>query len=257
MNIIEELIVCLMLNQSVRYLNVNDTDIGDAEVGELAKLINGRDLPIFVDCQNLSNKENVKMLNELYQRQMIQKRLIKICIATASPLKIQAVSQSFSKLFQNAEIVTVSYDTKSNVNEQPKGHDETIRGAKNRLSHLKSILKENNINDFDYLVAIENGLLYMENIDTWYDIGWVLIEGDHGNRHFTMSCSVLLPTHYVEQAREIGFEKITVGSLLSKDLGCNSKDPHHYLTHGFVSRIELLVQAVCTAIGQLLTYIPK
>jgi len=85
----------------------------------------------------------------------------------------------------------------------------------------------------------------------------VILEGDHNDQLMTMSGAVMFPTQFVEKTMKQGFDTKTIGFFLSKELGCNSKDPHQYLTHNFVTRIELLEQTIIILIGQLMTYIPN
>mmetsp|Transcript_4788 Transcript_4788/g.7595 ORF Transcript_4788/g.7595 Transcript_4788/m.7595 type:complete len:173 (+) Transcript_4788:122-640(+) len=65
---------------------------------------------------------------------------LKVFVGTQSKLKLEAVRTAFSDL--NRTVSVVGFKAKSRVSEQPYGHEETRRGAMNRLSHAKSLAKE-------------------------------------------------------------------------------------------------------------------
>jgi hypothetical protein len=56
----------------------------------------------------------------------------------------------------------------------------------------------------------------------------------------------------VNEAQSKGFETTTVGSVMaSKDSSISDTDPHYSLTSNFISRVELIKDAIKIAIGQL------
>eukprot|EP00465_Bigelowiella_longifila_P005477 CAMPEP_0185255568 /NCGR_PEP_ID=MMETSP1359-20130426/4637_1 /TAXON_ID=552665 /ORGANISM="Bigelowiella longifila, Strain CCMP242" /LENGTH=143 /DNA_ID=CAMNT_0027839597 /DNA_START=24 /DNA_END=455 /DNA_ORIENTATION=+ len=65
---------------------------------------------------------------------------LKIFVGTQSQLKLEAVQAAFSDL--NRSVSVVGFKAKSRVSEQPYGHEETRRGAMNRLSHTKALAEE-------------------------------------------------------------------------------------------------------------------
>lgn len=93
---------------------------------------------------------------------------------------------------------------------------------------------------------------------------------------FSIYRSLKIPNYLVDQARERGFDKFTVGDQLalqynknnkssnsnsssndsenrnSNTVMVNSKDPHSFLTRNASPRVDLLQQVVKTALGQLL-----
>lgn len=55
-------------------------------------------------------------------------------------------------------------------------------------------------------------------------MGWVMVESvKTGNRYVASSTGLPFETKYVKKAEEIGFDKMTVGEVMSKELGCGMK----------------------------------
>uniref|UniRef100_A0A7S1PTW8 inosine/xanthosine triphosphatase n=1 Tax=Alexandrium catenella TaxID=2925 RepID=A0A7S1PTW8_ALECA len=148
----------------------------------------------------------------------------------------------------------------SNVNEQPCGHEEALRGAANRLDAAKAARP-----GADYYVAIESCLtevwmppgdvgLSGEGCDVrHFDTGWVLLERPGGGvRAVASSASVEVPAADVDAAKEKGLDRKGVGTLIAERLGLlEGRDPHSWLTAGRRDREALLGEAVAVALGQL------
>mmetsp|Transcript_52708 Transcript_52708/g.153290 ORF Transcript_52708/g.153290 Transcript_52708/m.153290 type:complete len:281 (-) Transcript_52708:194-1036(-) len=143
----------------------------------------------------------------------------------------------------------------SNVNEQPHGHEEALRGAANRLDAAKAARP-----GADYYVAIESCLseVWMPPGDAssevrHFDTGWVMMERAVGCvRAVASSASIELPVADVEAAKERGFRHRSVGTLIAERVGLlEGRDPHSWLTAGRRDREALLGEAVAVALGQL------
>eukprot|EP01125_Pyxidicula_operculata_P021595 TRINITY_DN8406_c0_g1_i1.p1 TRINITY_DN8406_c0_g1~~TRINITY_DN8406_c0_g1_i1.p1 ORF type:complete len:185 (+),score=14.55 TRINITY_DN8406_c0_g1_i1:91-645(+) len=175
---------------------------------------------------------------------------IYVAVGTTSALKVSAVKKAFTQAMPGQEIDCKGYPTASNINEQPVGWEETIKGAKNRLSNLKQITSTNNERNNDYFVSIENGIIPTGVPDfQWIDFGWVLMEDKSGKQFGASSGGIQFSDKYVEAAKKSGFDKTTAGEIMSKELNCDSKDPHKTLTSDLVKREDFLVQAVLSCIG--------
>jgi len=176
---------------------------------------------------------------------------IYVVVATASELKLQSVKSAFTSAFMDSEIILKGYNVPSGVNEQPEGYEETTTGARNRLMGAKELAKAvNSTKPYDYLVAIENGIIHTgDESATWMDIAWVILEDKNGKQWSTSSGGVPFDTKHVEEARRLGFSSTTVGSVISNAHNCDSRDPHNFLTCGKVPRHDYLRQAVLAALG--------
>lgn len=164
---------------------------------------------------------------------------MKILVASNSEIKLAAVREAFA----GVRVQVDGRGSRSLVNEQPVGNDETTMGAMNRLTQIAVV------SGYDFYVAIENGL---EEIGGWWsDFGFVVMQNRAGIRKFAKSAGVIFPDTYVEEAFRRGFETTTAGMIIAEKLGGSDTDPHYTLTAGFVTRKQLLVQAVKICYGQL------
>mmetsp|Transcript_48769 Transcript_48769/g.98325 ORF Transcript_48769/g.98325 Transcript_48769/m.98325 type:complete len:138 (-) Transcript_48769:273-686(-) len=72
---------------------------------------------------------------------------LRVVVGSATALKIQAVDVAFQTAFSKAPLLkggkgalsVEGVKAASGVNEQPSGHEETVRGALNRLRHAKDL----------------------------------------------------------------------------------------------------------------------
>jgi hypothetical protein len=76
------------------------------------------------------------------------------------------------------------------------------------------------------IISIESGLF--EKLGEWHDKAVVMVYDVKKDNEFVLfSDSVVFPTEYVDRAREIGFESVTVGEVMMEDdFVKNNKDPH-------------------------------
>ena len=171
---------------------------------------------------------------------------IRIGLASNSNLKIEAVKNAFCQLYPTIEVV--SRNTKSDINEQPIGFEETILGAENRMKHLIEILSfEPKV---DFYVSIENGLIHVSN-NKWLDIAWIiLIDADKNTKYEGSSGGILFDTQSVEESRKIGWNTTTAGAIMAKKFDCNSTDPHSFITKNRAGRRTLITNALIGLIGE-------
>lgn len=158
---------------------------------------------------------------------------MKIGVTSQNSLKLDAVRKVYSSL---SSVEIIGYSTDSKVGEQPID-DETLLGARNRISDLKS-----RADDLDRMVSIENGIFYEGG--KWHDKAVVIIyDARADSEHIAYSDEVMFPTQYVDQARQIGFDKITVGKVMMDARYVHDhKDPH--LSISGKSRKEYLEETI-------------
>ena len=173
-----------------------------------------------------------------------------IFVASTSAHKLSAVKEASVEVFPDAQINVQGAKAASEINEQPVGHDEILRGALNRLKNLKVIIGGTR---YDLLISMESGifLVQIDDRQAWFDLGWVVVEDIHGNKRFAHSAGIEFDARDVQEAQQRGFDKTTVGSIIAEHTSADSTDPHAYLTGGKVSRSDMLKQTLKTALGQL------
>lgn len=88
---------------------------------------------------------------------------INILVGSKNPVKVNATVNAFKAYFPNAEIKAASIDAPSDVSDQPMSENETLLGAKNRVSFCKSVDQGLDIEgELTYFVAIEGGVNLFE-----------------------------------------------------------------------------------------------
>lgn len=143
---------------------------------------------------------------------------MKIGVTSQNKLKINAVINAYSFMKNPPEVI--GYSAESGVGEQPV-NEQALIGARNRIVDVRK-----RVNNLDRIISIENGI-FQEN-SQWVDKAVVVIyDASQGKEFIAYSDAVVFPDEYVEEARKIGFDKITVGKVMA-DSGyiSNSKDPH-------------------------------
>lgn len=170
-------------------------------------------------------------------------------VASTNAHKIAAVKEAASAVFPGQELHVRGMKAASEINEQPVGHEETLRGAMNRLRNLREIVAETRC---DLYVSLENGIFPVKvgDQDTWFDLGWVVIEDAAGNQSLSHSTGIEFGKDEVQEAQRRGFDKTTAGSIIAERTGADPSDPHSHLTSGHVSRPDMLGQALRAAFGQ-------
>lgn len=176
---------------------------------------------------------------------------MKILLGSTNEHKISAVKQVFKKLFPNENVQIKGIKADSEINEQPLGHEETIGGALNRLKNAKLLYE----GDFDYAIAIENGLfpVSVKGKKRFFDAAWVAVEDAKGRQTISLSSGLEFSEKAINKAltRDGGFKTTTVGLIIAQETNCDATDPQSFMTNGLVSRVDMLKQAIEIALGQL------
>ena len=128
----------------------------------------------------------------------------------------------------------------SDVPEQPVGHEQTFKGALNRVKNLRLFWEKDKLYqdlllgaEHNLVVGIESGLVNLpacvEDNFSYYDIAWIVIRDFSTERMVSMpSSGVMFPNKFAQASIETN-KKFTVGSLMSRDnLVVDEKD--HILT---------------------------
>jgi inosine/xanthosine triphosphatase len=79
--------------------------------------------------------------------------MLTLVIASTNPVKIQAATNGFLRLFPSSELNVVGANVPSGVAHQPMSDEETLRGALNRSAHAQAAYPQ-----ADYWIGIEGGI---------------------------------------------------------------------------------------------------
>ena len=155
---------------------------------------------------------------------------IKILIGSNNKAKIEGAKLAFEKYFSDFEII--SKDISSGVNAQPI-NEEILLGARNRIKGLKEL----NINNIDFYISSEAGLISIG--DLYVNINMGVIEDINGYESIGTSQGYMIPKNKIELVKEK-----TLGVVLDETFnGINlnrNKGGINYLTLGEVNRIQLV-----------------
>lgn len=182
----------------------------------------------------------------------VKEEIMLIGVTSANMDKLTPTDRVCTRLIPWAKIEVEGKKSPSMVNEQPEGDDEIIKGAENRIASYKAATTSKP----DFIVSYENGIkmVKINGEEQWFDFVWVIVEDcSSGRRAYAFGQGVRFPTKFVEEARRLGFDKNTVGSVIAR-YACSkdSSDSQSLVTSGFVHRVETLELALKTALAQLL-----
>ncbi len=167
---------------------------------------------------------------------------MKVLVGSRNPVKIAAVSDVFSRYFEDVETMGVEVD--SAVPAQPVG-DETFVGAENRARELAGMSRLQGL-DAAYCVGIEGGIL--RSNDRWFALGVVCVVDANGRTAFGTSSQFSLPdaiTNELLAGVELGdvIDRLT-GEQNTKQRG----GAIGFLTRGELKRQDLYAQGIVVAL---------
>ena len=177
---------------------------------------------------------------------------MKIGVTSSNIDKLKPTQAAFNKVFRKVMVSVFGYKSESGINEQPVGDVEILLGAENRI---QDCIASHNMSDCDYIVSFENGIksVPISGEAQWFDYVWVIVlDCKTGHKSYAFGQGVRFPTKYVLEAKELGFDKYTVGSIIAKHNPTSSgSDPHYFLTGRQVKRKDILEQTLLVALSQL------
>lgn len=143
---------------------------------------------------------------------------MKIGVTSQNKLKVNAVAKAYLSIDNSFEVI--GYSAESGVGEQPIGK-QTLVGARNRILDVNQ-----RVSGLDRIISIESGI-FREG-QQWLDKAVVVIYDPRNNKEYIgYSDAVVFPDEYVEKARVIGFDTITVGKVMAEaGYVTDQKDPH-------------------------------
>ena len=72
-----------------------------------------------------------------------------------------------------------------------------------------------------FIIGVENGIVQVG--DKWVDLAVVVVLDSKGESHISTSTGVVFDSKYVEAAKQKGFEKVTVGSVMASCIGMSQE----------------------------------
>lgn len=97
----------------------------------------------------------------------------KIIIGSENPVKIEVARQAFEQVFPEEKFEFLGYRAVSNVSDQPKSDEETLRGAYNRIEDCKKKFP-----DADFWVSQESGII--DDVISMFETSYIVIVSNSG-----------------------------------------------------------------------------
>lgn|SRR3989338_1043353 len=173
----------------------------------------------------------------------LEKLSAELRLGGTSTHKLEALKEACSRIGIKAEIQ--GSPAESEINAQPYGFDETYRGALNRAQNTRKESPET------MSIGIENGIVPIAG--KFIDLAVIVVIMPNGQEFVGTSTGVEFPKEAVETARSRGFDTTTAGSIIAETMGGSGTDPHSILTHGKVSRREILIDAIVAVLSRALS----
>ncbi|RLG16926.1 inosine/xanthosine triphosphatase [Nanoarchaeota archaeon] len=162
---------------------------------------------------------------------------MRVIVGSGNPVKIKAVKDAFSKVFEDVEVVGKKVE--SGVSPQPIG-EETFEGARNRALRLKE--KEKG----DFFVGIEGGIINL--FSKWFNFAAVCIVDKRGRMGYGASPLFPLPELVIKQLLE-GKELGDVMDEIEGKKGVKyGEGAIGFFTRGAMNRKELMEKGVICAL---------
>lgn len=171
---------------------------------------------------------------------------MKIKIGSKNKVKVEALEEVLSdyKELKNAEIISKEID--SNVDDQPKSLEETIKGAKNRARKV--------FEDCGYSFGIESGLMKIPNFkNSFVDITVCIIyDGEKFYPGFSscFECPKEVSRLMLEEDLNMSEASFKVGLTKNPKLG-SAEGLIGLLTKGRMTRKDYTKQAIILALIQV------
>lgn len=164
-----------------------------------------------------------------------------VIIGSENPVKIEVARQAFEQVFPEETFNFTGYRAVSNVSDQPKSDEETLRGAYNRIVDCK-----NKFPDADFWVAQESGVI--DDISQMFEASYIIIESKNGTVGRGKAASFEIP-YPIAKAIRMGGE---LGPAADAMFGvANSKQQGSIvglLTNNLVDRTSTYLQSAIFAL---------
>lgn len=164
-----------------------------------------------------------------------------VIVTSQNPVKIETVQEAFGKAFPEEVFDFISFSADSNVSDQPKGQEETLSGARNRIAHGKQEYP-----DADFYVGLEGGIQKIEN--QWECVAWMVVQDSAGKEGKSQSASHSLPLA-IQKLIDEGMELGHAGDIVFNQENIKHKNGViGILTGDLVTRKDYYVQPLIFAL---------
>jgi len=157
-------------------------------------------------------------------------------VATANPVKVEAIKKAFDRYFNDIEVISFEVDSK--VPRQPINQD-VFNGAKNRIEELKKVGDL----EWDYMVSCEGGLINLYGY--WFNVQVVMVEGKDGKKGFGLSQGYQIPPEYVDEVINTSVAEVL-------DRVFDGKGGIRMLTKGAFTRKDLIKDGTLIALARVI-----
>ena len=166
--------------------------------------------------------------------------MLKVIVASKNPVKINAASYAFKKMFPAESFDVEGVSVASGVSEQPQSDSETFQGALNRAENVSEIANA------DFWVGIEGGI---EEKDFGMEaFAWVVVKAKDNKLGKARTGTFFLPpkvAELIKQGKELGeADDIVFGKVNSKQ----ENGAVGILTDNVVNRTEYYIETIVLAL---------
>ncbi len=168
------------------------------------------------------------------------KRLTELVVNVGSEnmVKLRAVEKAFKKFFNfPVKVQAKKVDTKI---KQPYNED-TIRLAIKRA--------EESIENGDYGVGIESGLMWSHTLKRYFDVHYIVIQDSLGYKNYSTSMGFLYPENFMEELNNKTIDERFSELYHEYNVG-RKKGAIGFLTNGKLTREKIIEDAVKLALHQ-------
>ncbi|MBN2557026.1 MAG: inosine/xanthosine triphosphatase [Anaerolineales bacterium] len=163
-----------------------------------------------------------------------------IIVASSNPVKLEAVSGAFKKVFPKSRFSLESVQVSSGVASQPNGDEDTMQGAFNRVSAAAALRPE-----ADFWVGIEGGI--SDTPEGMLAFAWIVIRSP-GMVGRSRTASFYLPDAVAEHVRS-GFELGVADDIVFNQSDSKRKNGAiGILTENVITRADLYEHAAIMAL---------
>ncbi len=169
-----------------------------------------------------------------------QPNALRVIVGSQNPVKVSCTREAFTQAFGKVGLVE-GVNALSNIPAQPRTEEETLLGAKNRVSHAKTLVPE-----ADYWVGIEGGV--DEDPQGMYAFAWIYVLHRSGKSSQSKTGTFYLPPPVVALIRE-GMELGHADDLVFQAQNSKQKGGSvGLLTQGIITREAYYQQAMVLAL---------
>jgi len=164
-----------------------------------------------------------------------------VVVTSFNPVKIGAVREAFLNRFSSHDLRVIPVEVDSGVADQPMSDDETLQGARNRVTEARV-----KIPDADYWVGLEGGLDYFDQ--HLMAFAWMVVEDSDKRSSEARSATLPLPPKVqalVQSGLELGEANDRVFSTLNSKQGGGA---YGLLTDGLMTRESIYTQTLILAL---------